>query len=162
MYPCLSCGGWSAYLRMVPRLSRMLSDSPMPGVNTVNGMIGISADRLGATCSASPSRVWSNDRRASVPTVASAAWTAATACSMISLAPSSSVSPALSAVCSSQWCPLCTHSSVLSWPVCGMPRKLALITDASYRLPSMVADANPSPIGRLNDPACHPSSSQLA
>ena len=32
----------------------MLSDSPMPGVNTVNGMIGISADRLGATCSASP------------------------------------------------------------------------------------------------------------
>ena len=65
----------------------MLSDSPMPGVNTVNGMIGISALRLGATCSASPSRVWSNDRRASVPTVARAAWTAATACSTISLAP---------------------------------------------------------------------------
>ena len=57
MYPCLSCGGWSAYLRMVPRLSRMLSDSPMPGVKTVNGMIGISALRLGATCSASPSSV---------------------------------------------------------------------------------------------------------
>ena len=47
MYPCLSCGGWSAYLRMVPRLSRMLSDSPMPGVKTVNGMIGISARPVG-------------------------------------------------------------------------------------------------------------------
>ena len=23
-------------------------------------------------------------------------------------------------------CPLCTHSSVLSWPVCGMPRKVDL------------------------------------
>ena len=97
-------------------------------------MIGISADRLGATCSASPSKcmeqrpegVGANRGKRSVDG----------GDGLIDDGVSASLSSVVAKLCrrcvQANACPLCTHSSVLSWPVWGMPKKVDSIMCRLY------------------------------